>query len=669
MSMHTFYKILLLGGFFFCLSANLKADDDIIDEGYFLIMIQDCDGVGDLCLDIPLGESQFYTLTVNGDPYQGMVGGCNNDTTFAYSYANLIGGGNLGPYNLDSWEVNGMLYTSEFQNMAELVELMNMWDLEGNWVLDPISQLIVGGNSSSTYSTINVTTILFNTPHTIGFTLGLEPRGSLYSFVEGVHTVTITNSLDGCMDEFEVEVICVEQAFVEYTIEEGLMGTHCFDFSDLPGNLQTMTNITSPDPEPVAAYAFVNGNTCLEFEGLAVGQDTICIVFCDDLNYCDTTKVSVTVTPALVNRIQETIEIQVYEEDTYCFNMDDITGTINVMNISCYGDEENVMFDFIDNSTYCLELRGLKIGSDKICYRFEDDEGNIVESTLNVNVLAPEPEIIEVNMVIGEIYTDCFDVSEIEGAPVEIYNNCPQNSGNSVFFSINDLSLCIEAQGIAEGFENICIVFCDEKGVCDNVEYRITVIDDGSTSPPIATNDQINISYNESVTLDICENDIWNSEDLTEFNLLSIQEGGNGPFNGSISSNADCQITYQPNDDFCGEDSFTYIICNENGCDGAEVIIQISCPPEEPEEFRVYDGFSPNDDGFNDTFKITGLENYPGSVLNVYNRWGHVVFHKVDYRGDWNGIWNSRALPEGTYFYNIELKPGINETGYVQINR
>lgn len=654
----------------FCLSANAFAVDDIIDEEYFLIEIEDCEGVGDLCLDIPLGESQFYDLMVNGEAYQGMVSGCNFDTTYAYSYANLSGAGNLGPYMLDSWVVNGMTFTAEFQDMVELLDLMNFWDPTGNWVLNPVSQLIVGGDPSNAYSVMNVTTILINSPNIIGFNLGLEPRGTVYSFPKGVHTVVITNSLTGCMDEFEVEVVCIEQGFVEYELEVGDVGTHCFDFSDLPGNLQSINNITPPDAEPVASYAFVNGNTCLEYTGIAEGTDTVCIVFCDDLNFCDTTKVALTVTIPLIQREEVVIDIQVYDDVSYCFDLlEQLPGTINSINRICEGEGEDVQFGILNHTDNCIDLKGLDIGTDRICYRFMDDLNNILEIILIVNVLAPVPEIVEIEMILGQNYEACLDLSEISGRAEEISNLCPQNSGNSVLFTINDLSLCLEIESLAAGLETICIEFCDENGICDNVEYRISVIDDGTTSPPSAVDDQINISYNESITIDICENDNWNADDLTEFNILSIQEGGNGPYNGSVSFNTNCEITYQPNEGYCGEDFFTYIICNENGCDGASVSINIECAPEDPEEFFVYSGMSPNEDGFNDTFKITGLKNYPGSVLNVYNRWGHVVYHKVDYDNDWNGIWNNRILPDGTYFYDIELKPGMHERGYLQINR
>lgn len=70
----------------------------------------------------------------------------------------------------------------------------------------------------------------------------------------------------------------------------------------------------------------------------------------------------------------------------------------------------------------------------------------------------------------------------------------------------------------------------------------------------------------------------------------------------------------------------------------------------------VVEGFSPNGDGINDTFAVT----YSGSepvVLEVYNRWGSLVFGSENYRSDWDGTSNQgrflgeSRLPAGTYYF------------------
>lgn len=86
-------------------------------------------------------------------------------------------------------------------------------------------------------------------------------------------------------------------------------------------------------------------------------------------------------------------------------------------------------------------------------------------------------------------------------------------------------------------------------------------------------------------------------------------------------------------------------------------------------EVLVYTGFSPNDDGLNETFTIDGLEGYPGSQLWVFTRWGLKVFSMVDYDNSWSGTWEGMNLPSSTYHYLLSLPDGRNYSGYVQLHR
>jgi gliding motility-associated-like protein len=73
----------------------------------------------------------------------------------------------------------------------------------------------------------------------------------------------------------------------------------------------------------------------------------------------------------------------------------------------------------------------------------------------------------------------------------------------------------------------------------------------------------------------------------------------------------------------------------------------------------VYPTFSPNNDGVNDTWVIT--RPYHSNVsIKVFNRWGSIVFEDSNYQNDWRGKGinniNGQDVPEGTYFYVVELK-------------
>lgn len=79
-------------------------------------------------------------------------------------------------------------------------------------------------------------------------------------------------------------------------------------------------------------------------------------------------------------------------------------------------------------------------------------------------------------------------------------------------------------------------------------------------------------------------------------------------------------------------------------------------------------GISPNGDGLNDNFDLSGSG---VTSLTIFNRYGKKVFsYGTNYTNQWHGQDESNnELPDGTYFYSIAKTDGSNATGWVYINR
>ena len=101
-------------------------------------------------------------------------------------------------------------------------------------------------------------------------------------------------------------------------------------------------------------------------------------------------------------------------------------------------------------------------------------------------------------------------------------------------------------------------------------------------------------------------------------------------------------------------------------------------------EIFIPEGFSPNGDGVNDTWHITGIERFPGNHIDIYSRWETKVYEADDYQistDEWDGTSNintfsigNNDVPEGTYFFVIDLGDGKASgrrpvKGYVYIRR
>nr|HMQ77473.1 gliding motility-associated C-terminal domain-containing protein [Flavobacteriales bacterium]HMR28822.1 gliding motility-associated C-terminal domain-containing protein [Flavobacteriales bacterium] len=81
-------------------------------------------------------------------------------------------------------------------------------------------------------------------------------------------------------------------------------------------------------------------------------------------------------------------------------------------------------------------------------------------------------------------------------------------------------------------------------------------------------------------------------------------------------------------------------------------------------------GFSPNGDGVNDRFEVTGIEAFPANELKVFDRWGRPVFAQRGYDNGWDGLGsNGVPLIDDTYFFVLNLDEERTYNGYLIIKR
>ncbi len=80
--------------------------------------------------------------------------------------------------------------------------------------------------------------------------------------------------------------------------------------------------------------------------------------------------------------------------------------------------------------------------------------------------------------------------------------------------------------------------------------------------------------------------------------------------------------------------------------------------------------FTPNNDGVNDVWNIKNLDRYPDCIMDIYNRYGMLMYHSIGYGNAWDGRYNGQDVPVGTYYYVLNLRDGSkNYGGYVTVIR
>ncbi|WP_158267635.1 gliding motility-associated C-terminal domain-containing protein [Adhaeribacter arboris] len=98
---------------------------------------------------------------------------------------------------------------------------------------------------------------------------------------------------------------------------------------------------------------------------------------------------------------------------------------------------------------------------------------------------------------------------------------------------------------------------------------------------------------------------------------------------------------------------YTLTVTTAEGCTATDEVI-ISLLPG----ISIPNGFTPNNDGMNDTWEIANIEKYPDCQVKIFNRWGTILYSSAGYKQPWDGTYNQQNLPVATYYYTIILKPG-----------
>lgn len=116
-------------------------------------------------------------------------------------------------------------------------------------------------------------------------------------------------------------------------------------------------------------------------------------------------------------------------------------------------------------------------------------------------------------------------------------------------------------------------------------------------------------------------------------------------------------------------------VTDSNNCTATDSTY-LSVEPK-AECLKIPDLVTPDGDNLNDTWTIPGIQNFPNNSVEIYNRWGNLIYKTNGYQNDWYGevnhgatIGSSGKVPVGTYFYILILNDPDNTPpykGYIEI--
>jgi len=153
---------------------------------------------------------------------------------------------------------------------------------------------------------------------------------------------------------------------------------------------------------------------------------------------------------------------------------------------------------------------------------------------------------------------------------------------------------------------------------------------------------------------------------IIEGNATVLNASGGGSYSWSPSIGLSDTSVANPIANPIITTTYTVTVTSAFGCVASDSVVVTVLP-----KIVFPNGITPNGDGSNDVWIIDFIEEFPNNVVEIYNRWGELLFHADGYKQNWNGTYKGKELPIGTYYYIIELNDGITKpfTGPITILR
>jgi gliding motility-associated-like protein len=285
------------------------------------------------------------------------------------------------------------------------------------------------------------------------------------------------------------------------------------------------------------------------------------------------------------------------------------------------------------------------IGNTIVTWTVTDASGNTATATQVVTVVDQSAPVV--TSTPADITVSSNDFCEATGVELGM----PMATDNCT----NDLTITNNAPSTYPlGTTTVTWTITDASGNSTTVDQTVTVVD--QTAPVVLlANTSVILDANGSASINFADVDNGSYDNCgiasvilgqSEFDCSNV---GNNLITVTVIDNSGNQSTAQVMvtviaSDACGNSAFG---------------------PSVP------DAFTPNGNNFNDTWVIPGLEGYNTKEMTVYSRYGTLVYYSSQYNNDWDGtlLNTGSPVPDGTYYYILNLDGGKQLNGYVYINR
>jgi gliding motility-associated-like protein len=118
-------------------------------------------------------------------------------------------------------------------------------------------------------------------------------------------------------------------------------------------------------------------------------------------------------------------------------------------------------------------------------------------------------------------------------------------------------------------------------------------------------------------------------------------------------------------------DTVVVLVTDTRNCIGTDSLLVIPCDLSGLFA-NIANSFTPDGNGQNDTWHIANSELFPNAVLEIFDRWGRLVYRTENvFTDDWDGKSKDKSMPMDAYYYVLKLNYGNTQplTGTVNLIR
>ncbi|MCO6175242.1 T9SS type B sorting domain-containing protein [Flavobacterium sp. NRK F10] len=369
-----------------------------------------------------------------------------------------------------------------------------------------------------------------------------------------------------------------------------------------------------------------------------------------------------TTTQTLTARVINNTATACFYETTVTFTVDDLPQAFSVPNgLIKICDDETI--PSLQDGLYAFDTSGFQsiiLGSQTgMVVNYYDENGNALPSPLpNPFIASTQNVLVE---VINSVNTNCIAtntlVFEVYPLPIiDLYGEELVCSNDPTF------TKTINAGLIDETLQNNYSYnwYLDGGLITGENDYELAVNTEGIYTVDVISTDgcvvtrtiQVNASNIAAIqNIDIVE--------LSDNNSIIIDVTGEGDYGYSLDNEY-----YQESNSFYTMEPgiYTVYVRDKNGCGVVTEDVSI---------LGIPDFFTPNGDGYNDTWNIKGANTHfnAQTIIYIFDRYGKLIKQISPVGNGWDGTFNGSLMPSTDYWYSIELENGKIIKGHFSLKR